>query len=79
MDNRSIEFEVDTAGPLFKNPQHSYIKMKLRIINTDNTPLAADAEVSTINCVATTLWKKVDLYMNNDLIQSSNNFHYQGK
>ena len=79
LDNRSIEFEVNAAGPLFMDPQHSYVKMKLRIVNTDNTPLVADAEVSTINYIATTLWKQVDLYMNNDLIQSSNHYHYQGK
>ena len=79
LDNRSIEFEVDTAGSLFIDPQHSYVKMKLRIVNTDNTPLVADAEVSTINYIASTLWKQVDLYMNNDLIQSSNNYHYQRK
>ena len=42
LNNRSIDlFEVDAADNLFIDPQHSYAKMKLRIRNADNTPLAA--------------------------------------
>ena len=78
LDNRSIEFEIDATNKLFIDPQHSYVKMKLRIRNVGDSPLAADAEVSVINYIASTLWKQVDLYLANDLIQSSNYYHYQG-
>ena len=57
LDNQSIEFEVDAAERLFIDPQHSYVKLRLKIRNVDNTPLAADVEVSLINFVATTFWK----------------------
>ena len=77
LDNRSVEFEIDATNKLFIDPQHSYVKMKLRIRNVDDSPLAADAEVSVINYIASTLWKQVDLYLANDLIQSSNYYHYQ--
>ena len=78
LDNRSIEFEVDAAEKLFIDPQHSYVKLTLKIRNADNTPLAADVEVSVINFVATTFWKQVDLHLANELIQSTNYYHYKG-
>ena len=79
LDNRSIEFEIDAADKLFVDPQHSYVKTTLRIRNADNTPLEANAEVSVINYIGATLFKQVDFFMGNNLIQSSNYYHYQGK
>ena len=79
LDNRSIEFEIDAADKLFVDPQHSYLKTTLRIRNVDNTPIEANAEVSVINYIGATLFKQVDFFMGNNLIQSSNCYHYQGK
>ena len=77
LDNRDIQFHIDAADKLFIDPQHSYVKMRLKIQNNDDTALADDAEVSVINYIAATMWKQIDLYLANNIIQSSNDYHYQ--
>ena len=59
LHNRDIQFHIDAVDKLFIDPQHSYVKMRSKIQNVDNTPLADDAEVSVINYIAATMWNRL--------------------
>ena len=56
IQNGVVEFKIEGTRS-FLDLQYGYIYTKARIINADDTNLAADKEVSVVNYLAGTLWK----------------------
>ena len=76
IDQPTIEFEVD-ANKSVIDLQNCYLCTKARIQNSDGTQLAADKEVSLINYPGSTLFKQIDLFLNNDHMISVTDYAYR--
>lgn len=71
-----IEFLVK-GNDDFIDLHNSTIQLKIKIVNNDNTNLAAAAEVACVNYPIATLFEHVDVYLNNDLVSNTSNYGYK--
>ena len=76
IQNGIVEFKVEDSKS-FLDLQHCYLFTKARIVNSDNTALAADKEVGVVNYLAGTLWKTVTVKLNGDPIVSCSDYNYR--
>lgn len=76
IEQPTIIFEVD-ANKSVIDLQNSYLSTKARIINNDDTNLEANKEVGIINYPGATLYKQMDLYLNNDHMISVTDYAYR--
>ena len=76
IQNGVVEFKVE-GSKSFIDLQNTYIVVKARIKNADNSNLTNDKDVSVINYLAATLWKTVDVKLNGDQLVSCSNYAYR--
>ena len=74
--NPLVEFDIK-GNNMFIDLESCYIQTKLRIKNSDDSNLAPDAVVSSINYLGATLFNQVELYLNNDHIATVSNYAYR--
>ena len=74
--NPLVEFVIK-GNNMFIDLESCYIQTKLRIKNNDDSNLAPDAVVSSINYLGATLFNQVELYLNNDHIATVSNYAYR--
>lgn len=76
IQNGVAEFKVEGSKSII-DLQNTYILVKARIKNNDNSNLAAGKEVAVINYLAATIWKSVDVKLNGDQLVSCTNYPYR--
>ena len=74
---RTIQFKVN-ASDEFLDLQNSFIAFEVEVKGTGNANLAADVEVALANYPIVSLFRQVDVFLNNDLVTSTINYHYRG-
>jgi hypothetical protein len=73
---RTIEFVVKGSED-FIDLKHCSMLLKLRIKNIDNTVLADDKEIATINYPLASAFEHLEVYLNNDLVTNTADFGYK--
>lgn len=77
-DQTSIKFSISGDSNYYISLADSYMQAEVKITNNDGTDIAADAVVGPVNLLAHSMFKQVDIYLNDTLItDSSNLYHYR--
>lgn len=77
-DGGPIKFEVSGASSDYIDLLNSYLFFELKITKGDNADLDAGEAVGPINLIAQTLFKQIDVSLNDTLISDSSNlYHYR--
>ncbi|KAK7096804.1 hypothetical protein V1264_003867 [Littorina saxatilis] len=72
-DAGPVEFFVSSGGDEYLDLNSSYLYVRLKVSNADDTNLAADADVGPENLLLHSLWSQMDLYLNDTLVTPSTN------
>ncbi|KAK7500205.1 hypothetical protein BaRGS_00008428 [Batillaria attramentaria] len=72
-DAGPVEFYVSSGGEDYLDLNSTYLYVQLKLVNADDSNLAADANVGPENLLLHSLWSQVDLYLNNTLVTPSTN------
>lgn len=72
-DGGPVEFNVPGSGDDYMDLAASYLHVKVKIQNSDGTPLAADEPVAPVNLFLHALFSQVDVSLNERVISSSSN------
>ena len=73
-EKTSITFETSSGASFFGLSQ-SYVRVAIRLHQSDGAALPADVDVATLTMPALSVWKTVQLYINNVQIESINDHH----
>ena len=77
-DDGPIKFEVSGVGSDYIDLLNSYLLLELKITKADGSNLANDDVVGPINLIGQTLFKQIDVSLNDTLISDSSNlYHYR--
>lgn len=77
-DQTSIKFSISGDSNYYISLSDSYMLVEVKITNNDGTPTADDAGVGPVNLLAHSMFKQVDIYLNDTLISDSSNlYHYR--
>ena len=68
----ALEFKLKGSGEDFTDLAHSYIKLKVRIVKQDGSPMTNADNVGFVNLPVASLFRQVDLYLGDRLVSSSN-------
>lgn len=68
-----IEFRLSGSSTQYIDLYDSFLYLTVKVVTHEGGNLLADAEVSTANNFMHSLFSQVDVYINNQLISSSNN------
>ena len=71
-----VEFTAKGSSD-FIDPQHCALILRVRIVNDDGTPLAAGAEIAPINYPLSTIFKHLEVYLDNDLVSNDAEYGYK--
>ena len=72
-DSGPIEFLIENATNHFLNLRQSYLNIKFKVANSDDSNLAVNTKVYKVNYPIVSLFQKVDVLLNGNLISSSTN------
>ena len=72
-DSGPIEFLIENATDHFLVLRQNYLNIKFKVVNSDGSNLAADAEAGLVNYPIASLFQQVDVLLNGNLISSSTN------
>ena len=72
-DSEPIEFLIENAGDYFLGLRQSYLNIKLRVVNSDDSNLAADTKTGLIVHPTAFFFQQVDVLFNGNLLSSSTN------
>ena len=76
-ESSPIVFNIPGSEEEFVDPG-IYIKLDVRIKNANGTALSADSDVSTVNCFAHSLFKRIDMKLQDKIISTStDNYPYR--
>ena len=72
LDNSApIEFIIPAQTEKWTDLNQTYLYLRVKVINADNTDLADDAHTSVTNNFFHSLFSSVDLYLNNKLVSNT--------
>lgn len=77
-DDNPVKFHVSGDSNSYVDLASSYIYLEVKITKEDGTNIGANEEVGPINLLAHTIFKQVDISLNDILISDSSNlYHYR--
>ena len=77
-DGGPVKFEVSGNGSDYIDLLNSYLLLELKITKVDGADLAEEDVVGPINLIGQTLFKQIDVSLNDTLISDSSNlYHYR--
>ncbi|XP_041452656.1 uncharacterized protein F54H12.2-like [Lytechinus variegatus] len=77
-DAAPIEFNVGGTAEEYVDLSQTMIQVTTKIVNPDNSPLGADAQVGPVNLFLPSLFSQVDVMLNEKLVsQPSNTYPYR--
>lgn len=77
-DDNPVKFHVSGDSNSYIDLASSYIYLEVKITKADGTNIDANTEVGPINLLAHTLFKQVDISLNDVLVSDSSNlYHYR--
>ncbi|ODM89074.1 putative uncharacterized transposon-derived protein F54H12.3, partial [Orchesella cincta] len=71
-----IEFTASGSPGVYYDLKNSFLYTTLKVTKNDGTNIADANDVAVANFIGSTLIKKLDLFINQELISSSNNYNY---
>lgn len=72
-----IEFVIPSSNVYYTNLSKTFLYLRLKAVKSDGTALDANSKTSVVNLIHSTLFKSVDVYVNNILIsQPTGNYSY---
>ncbi|XP_046567264.1 uncharacterized protein LOC124275685 [Haliotis rubra] len=77
-DAAPFEFQVSNLGPDYTDLTRTRLHVKVKVTQTDGTALAKDENVAPVNLFMQSLFSQVTVYLQNQLVSSTNN-HYAYK
>ena len=72
-DSGPNEFLIENASNHFLDLRQSYLNIKFKVVNSDDSNLAVNTKVYKVNYPIVSLFQKVDVLLNGNLISSSTN------
>ena len=66
-----IKFVIDGTGDEYMDLYHTYLYVEAKVVLADGSPLPDDAEVAPVNLTLHSLFKQIDVSLNDRLITSS--------
>ena len=77
-DSSPIQFLVSGDSNYYIDLSSSYLCLEVKITKADNSNIDADAKVGPVNLIGQTLFKQVDISLNDVLISDASNlYHYR--
>lgn len=77
-DDSPIKFSISGDSNYYIDLQSSYLYLEVKVTNNDGSNLNADAAVGPINLLGQTLFRQVDLFLNDSLVSDASNlYHYR--
>lgn len=73
-NNAPIDFRIERTDN-YIDLNESYIYTKISVLHSDNTPLEPSEFVSTVNNFGYSMWRNVEVYLNDDKITAENTFY----
>ncbi|XP_071078617.1 uncharacterized protein F54H12.2-like [Haliotis cracherodii] len=77
-DSTPLEFHVSNSGGDYVDLKRTRLHLNVKVTQTDGTPLAEDENVAPVNLFLQSLFSQVTVYLQNQLVSSTNN-HYAYK
>ncbi|XP_071101799.1 uncharacterized protein F54H12.2-like [Haliotis cracherodii] len=77
-DSTPLEFHVSNSGGDYVDLKRTRLHLKVKVTQTDGTALAEDENVAPVNLFLQSLFSQVTVYLQNQLVSSTNN-HYAYK
>lgn len=77
-DSSPLEFHVSNSGSTYIDLKRSRLHVKLKVKHADGTVLDEDEPVAPVNLLLQSLYSQVSVYLQNQLVSSTNN-HYAYK
>ena len=71
IENGPIEFNIPGSGEDYLDLANTYLHIRVKIVETDGTDIAADAGVGPVNLFLHSLFSQVDVQLNDKLVTSS--------
>lgn len=77
-DDGPLKFEISGDSNDYIDLKHSYLRMELKIVKQDGSDIADSDVVGVINGIGHTLFKQIDVSLNDTLVSDSSNLqHYR--
>ena len=73
-DSGPIEFLIENATDRFLDLRKSYVNIKLKVVNSDGSNLAANAKAGLVNYPIAFLFQQVDVLLNGNLFMAMADF-----
>ena len=78
LDDGPIKFTVSGDSNYYLDLASSYLYLEVKITKADGTAVDADTEVGPVNLLAHSLFKQIDVYLNDVLFSNASNlYHYR--
>ncbi len=77
-DSSPLEFQVSNSGSDYIDLKRTRLHVTLKVKHTDDSALATDEHVAPVNLFLQSLFSQVSVYLQNQLVSSTNN-HYAYK
>ncbi|XP_046338236.2 uncharacterized protein F54H12.2-like [Haliotis rufescens] len=77
-DSTPLEFHVSNSGGDYVDLKRTRLHLNVKVTQTDGTALAEDENVAPVNLFLQSLFSQVTVYLQNQLVSSTNN-HYAYK
>ncbi|XP_046582180.1 uncharacterized protein F54H12.2-like [Haliotis rubra] len=75
-DTTPLEFKVSNSGADYIDLKRTRLHLKVKVTQADgNTDLAAEENVAPVNLFMQTLFSQVSVYLQNELVSSTNNYY----
>ncbi|XP_041349391.1 uncharacterized protein F54H12.2-like [Gigantopelta aegis] len=77
-DSSPVEFQVSNSGSDYIDLKRTRLHLKVKVTHSDGTALATDEHVAPVNLFMQALWAQAAVYLQGQLVSSTNN-HYPYK
>ena len=79
LDSDPYEFNIETVGDTFLHMDSMYLYLQAKIVKGDGGNIAAGANVALANCAISTIWKTVELKLNNVTVNPASSYNIAHK
>ena len=70
-----LEFNIVGDGDHYMDLNHSMLYVEAKVVHADSTDLAADTDVTPVNLTLHSMYKQVDVSLNNKMVTMSTNMY----
>ena len=74
-EQSSIEFDIPSSEYTYLDLSRSYLQLKVRIVSPDGIKYNDDRNIGPVNLLLHSLFSQVDIYLNSQLVSTSNNLY----